>query len=302
MPDLSHLGAPVAPVDGMARPLRIHLPGSIYHVVSRGNARQDIFEDTRDYAQFLLRLESALERFDLRCLAYCLMPNHLHLLVQVGDLPISRPMQQLLSGYAQWFNRRYCRVGHVFQGRFKSLLVDTNDYLVAVVRYVLRNPVESGLVAAPCDWTWSSCAATLQRVPAAVPLDVDALLDCLGLDVSASPLDQLQALVVDDDRPTESPQGPVVSGSRALLDRVSPLVDPHKRDDEIVRAERLCVRPPLREILSGGTGADSDDQCMYEAFWRHGYRLREIAVWYGIHPTTVSRRIRLLGVRGQQGA
>lgn len=268
--------------------------------MSRGNARQDIFEDARDYAEFLHRLESAVERFDMRCLAYCLMPNHLHLLMQVGELPISRPMQQVLSGYAQWFNRRYRRVGHVFQGRFKCLLVDTNDYLVAVFRYVVRNPVESGLVRAPCDWAWSSCAATLQRAPVPALLDLDTLTDSLGLEPAAAPVDQLQALV-EDDQPTEPPKGPVVSGTRAMIDRVSPLVEPHKRDDEIVRAERLFARPPLKEILSGGTGAGSEDHCMYEAFWRFGYGLREISEWHGIHPGTVWRRIRRQGFPAGRG-
>lgn len=271
--------------------------------MSRGNARQDVFEDARDYAQFLLRLESAVERFDMRCLAYCLMPNHLHLLLQAGDLPVSKPMQQVLSGYAQWFNRRYRRVGHVFQGRFKSLLVDTNDYLVAVFRYIARNPVQSGLVEAPCDWPWSSCAATLQRAPVPAVLDIDTLVDALGLLPSAAPTDELQALV-EDDRPVEPPKGPVVSGSKAMVDRVSPLVEPHQKDPEFVRAERLFARPPLKEILSGGTGAGSDDQCMHEAFWRYGYGLREIAEWHDVHTSTVSRRIRLLGApvgRGVRG-
>ena len=130
----------------MARPLRIHIPHAFYHVMSRGNAKQTIFVGQADYEQFLELLEATSSRFDVRCRAYCLMPNHFHLLLQPRDTPVSCMMQQLNSAYSQSFNRRHDRVGHVLQGRFKSPLVDRDEYLLEVLRYIMLNPVEADLV------------------------------------------------------------------------------------------------------------------------------------------------------------
>src|SRR5262245_20368260 len=108
----------------MARPLRLHVPHAFYHVVSRGNAKQTIFLSSVDYEEFLTRLAATASRFDVGCHAYCLMPNHLHVLLKPAAVPLSRMMQQLNSAYSQAFNRRHERVGHVLQGRFKARLVD----------------------------------------------------------------------------------------------------------------------------------------------------------------------------------
>jgi putative transposase len=113
--------------------------------MSRGNAKQPIFVETEDYEQFLDLLSAALLRFHVLCRAYCLLPNHFHLLVEPAASPLSRMMQQLNSTYSQWFNRRHNRVGHLLQGRFKALLVDRNEYFLRVVRYIVLNPVKQDL-------------------------------------------------------------------------------------------------------------------------------------------------------------
>src|SRR5688572_19335291 len=145
----------------MARPLRLHVPGMVYHVMSRGNGRQVIFTDDRDYERYLELLERSARRFGIRCVAYCLLGNHVHLVLQAGDIPISRMMQQLNSTFAQWFNRRHDRVGHVFQGRFKALLVETPRYLLRLLRYIALNPVAAGVTGTPDEWRWSSYRATI---------------------------------------------------------------------------------------------------------------------------------------------
>ena len=144
----------------MARPLRVHIPGVLYHVMSRGNARQQIFLDADDYARFLTRLTVTSARFGVRCRAYCLMVTHFHLLLEPNLFPLSRMMQQLNSSYSQSFNRRHERVGHVLQGRFKSPMIDGDDYVRRVLRYIALNPVRAGLVAHPAEWPWSSYRAT----------------------------------------------------------------------------------------------------------------------------------------------
>ena len=120
-------------------------------------------------------LASALARFDADVLAYCLMGNHYHLVVQTHAGQLSRLMRHLNGVYTQAFNRRHCLGGHLFQGRFKAVLVDSDSYLVALCRYVERNPVAAGLVPRPADWSWSSCRAHLGLAPAPTWLAADAL-------------------------------------------------------------------------------------------------------------------------------
>ena len=145
----------------MARKPRIHYPGAVYHVVVRGNARQEIFFSATDRFHFLRLLQDGLERYDHRVHAFCLMPNHIHLAVQVGQIPLSRIMQNLCFRYTQRVNRRQDRVGHLFQGRYKAVLVDGDSYLLELVRYLHLNPVRAGMVGSPEEYPWSSHLAYL---------------------------------------------------------------------------------------------------------------------------------------------
>ncbi len=135
----------------MARPLRIEYPGAGYHVTARGNARGPIFFDDEDRRSFLTILGSAINHFNWLCHAYCLMENHYHLLIDTPDGNLSRGMRQLNGVYTQRVNRRYSRAGHLFQGRFKSILVDKESYLLELARYVVLNPVRAKLVKDPKD-------------------------------------------------------------------------------------------------------------------------------------------------------
>jgi putative transposase len=143
----------------MARKPRIHYPGAYYHVILRGNARQDIFFDDSDRSRFYFLLHEGTERFGHRIHAFCLMTNHIHLIVQVADKPLSRIMQNLSFRYTRWVNWRQNRAGHLFQGRYKSVVVDGDDYLLELVRYTHLNPVRAGMVKTPSEYRWSSHAA-----------------------------------------------------------------------------------------------------------------------------------------------
>ena len=140
----------------MARPLRIEFDGAVYHIMARGNAGDDIFRDDDDRAEFLSVLAEVCEGFDWRVLCYCLMANHIHLVIATDRATLSRGMRQVLGVYSQRFNRRHGRYGHVFQGRYKALLVETSAYLIQLCAYVLRNPVAAGLVSGAKQWPWSS--------------------------------------------------------------------------------------------------------------------------------------------------
>ena len=140
----------------MARPPRILVPGGIYHVTGRGNRKQLIFHDDRDCEWFLAIADEVSERRSWERLAYCLMPNHYHLLLQTPKPDLSLGMQRLNSRYAQAFNHRHEMSGHVFQGRFHAVLVGRESHLLEAARYLALNPVRAGLCDRPGEWRWSS--------------------------------------------------------------------------------------------------------------------------------------------------
>ncbi len=144
----------------MARPLRIEFPGAVYHITSRGNARLPIFDNFNCKKQFLTILEQVVDRYHWLCHAYCLMNNHYHLLIETIDPNLSAGMRQLNGVYTQSHNRKYKKVGHLFQGRYKSILVEKETYLLELCRYIVLNPVRANIVSCPGQYTWSSYKST----------------------------------------------------------------------------------------------------------------------------------------------
>ena len=140
----------------MARKPRIHYPGAFYHITLRGNARQDIFFDEKDRYRFYLLMQEGTERYGHRIHAFCLMTNHVHLLIQVAEVPLSRIMQNLSFRYTRWANWRQEKSGHLFQGRYKAVLVDADEYLLELVRYIHLNPVRVAITKDPMEYPWSS--------------------------------------------------------------------------------------------------------------------------------------------------
>jgi putative transposase len=147
----------------MARKPRIDFPGAFFHVIARGNRRAAIFHDADDYTAYLDRLERYRQRDDVTVHAYVLMTNHVHLLVETGSHPLSRTMQALQFTYSQYYNRRYDKSGHVFQGRYQAILCDREAYLVELVRYLHLNPARIRAPLSPWTYRWSSHAAYVGR-------------------------------------------------------------------------------------------------------------------------------------------
>jgi len=145
----------------MARKARIHYPGAFYHVMCRGNQGQRIFKDDRDRIYYTSLLKESPKRFGYKLYAYVLMNNHVHLLVEIGRTPLSKVMQNILFRYTRYWNKRYRKVGHLFQGRYKAFLCDKDAYLLELVRYVHLNPVRARLVKYPEGYPWSSHRAYL---------------------------------------------------------------------------------------------------------------------------------------------
>jgi putative transposase len=259
----------------MARPLRLHAPGILCHVTSRGNARQQIFVDDQDYERFLEILSNAATRFGVSCIGYCLMQNHTHLLLRPQDVPISRLMQQLNSTYCQWFNRRHDRVGHVLQGRFHCRLVDNDVYFLRVLRYVVRNPVTAGYVHDPADWPWSSHRVTAGLDATPTFLNVEDIWRVFGPTDDAMAHEQFR-IFVESDADDRGTFAALLVGSPNFARRLEPRLHPHRDVEDFVYAERLAARPPLSLLLPEYLEGSAINVAVGEAFLRHAYTLREI--------------------------
>jgi REP element-mobilizing transposase RayT len=245
--------------------------------MSRGNARQKIFLDRTDYERFLKRFAVVSARFAVRCRAFCLMPNHFHLLLEPNQFPIWRLMQQLNSSYCQSFNRRHDRVGHVLQGRYKAFLIDKELYYHRVLRYIVLNPVRARLVVHPAQWRWSSYLATAGFVDPDDQRRAQRLYD----DLVCGEVSDAGAEAV----------GPVAVGSDEFAVRLTDALAPHHAADDIRYAERFAVRPPL-DLLLAVEDVHLRDAAMRDAFEYYGYTLREIGDAIRRCPCTVWRRIR----------
>lgn len=170
----------------MARPLRIEYPGAFYHVISRGNAGCTVFKSIRDREKFFEYLEKAVERFSIRVHTYCLMTNHFHLLLETPNANLSKAVQWINVSYATYFNRKRGRKGHLFQGRFKSILIDADEYLKHLSRYIHLNPVRARMVDRPDEYRWSSYPYFTGKKEAPEWLEMDWLLSQFGKDRKTS--------------------------------------------------------------------------------------------------------------------
>ncbi|MFV2032038.1 MAG: transposase, partial [Gammaproteobacteria bacterium] len=164
----------------MARPLRLEFPGALYHITSRGDRREDIYEDDTDRDRFLEIFASVITRFNWTCYAYCLMDNHYHLLLKTPDGNLSKGMRQHNGDYTQAYNRRHGKSGHLFQGRYKAILVNEDAYLLELSRYIVLNPVKADKVKQAGDWPWSSYRSITGKIPSPEWLSGDYLLAQFG--------------------------------------------------------------------------------------------------------------------------
>ena len=164
----------------MARPLRVEYPGAFYHVMHRGNAGADIFKSIRDREMFLEYFAKAVERFEIKIHTYCLMTNHYHILVETPHPNLSQAIKWINVSYAAYFNRKRNRSGHLFQGRYKSILVDADEYLKQLSRYIHVNPLRTKIVNVLAEYKWSSYPAFIGKIKPPDWLETDWLLSIFG--------------------------------------------------------------------------------------------------------------------------
>jgi putative transposase len=277
----------------MARPLRIEYSGAVYHVTPRGNARNKIFSDNQDREIFLSVLGAVVKRHNWLCHAYCLMNNHYHLMVETPDANLSIGMRQLNGVYTQRYNRRHNKPGHIFQGRFKAILIQKENYLLELCRYVVLNPVRAGVVEKPEAWRWSSYQSTagLRKEPNYLTTGW-----ILGLFNSKRAVAQKQYLAfvregIHRESPWQNLQGQVLLGEEGFVEKFKNLLEDKKQLKEIPRPQRYVSRPSLNKIFSGQKTKAQRDISINDTHMSHGYTLKKIADHLGIHYTTVSNVI-----------
>ncbi|MEJ5211239.1 MAG: transposase [Burkholderiales bacterium] len=228
----------------MTRPLRLEFPGAVYHITARGDGREEIFLDDADRQRFLDLLAREVQQQRWRLYAYCLMGNHYHLLLETPEANLVAGMRRLNGVYTQAFNRRHGRVGHVLQGRYKSILVDRDSYLLELCRYVVLNPVRAGLVKRPEDWAWSSYRATVGKVAAPGWLRADWVLAQFGEDPAAA-RQAYQRFVragIGAESPWQKLRSQIYLGSDDFLARMERLAAASEVSG-VPRGHRLPARP-----------------------------------------------------------
>ena len=272
----------------MARPLRIEFPGALYHVTSRGDKRADIFEDSDDRNQFLLLLNDVCSRFNWQIHAYCLMDNHYHLLIETLEGNLSLGMRQLNGVYTQRFNRKHDRVGHVFQGRFKGILVEKESYLLELARYIVLNPVRARLVRDPKNWPWSSYRASIGMAELEGGLNVDWILSQFAKRKPTA-IKRYQEFVKAGKKqpsPWELLRNQIYLGSDKFIDRVRKYIPNDVDLSEIPQRQKRPVAKPL--VYFSKTFKDRNE-AITKAFESGGYSMKEIGDHFGLHYSTVSR-------------
>lgn len=236
----------------MARPLRIQYPGALVHVTARGNEKRPTFLDDRDRRQFLELLAESVRRFDWILNAYVLMSNHFHLLLELTTESLSDGMKWLNGEYAQRFNAAHSRVGHLFQGRFESPVVEKQTYFEEVLRYIVLNPVRANMISHPEDYEWSSYRATTGLCDAPDWLAVDNALASFGDDRGVARARYkvfVEAAIGSMENPWNNLEGQIYLGSEefieAMRDRIE--VKPRSHDHPLAQRE---LRPAMHEVIS----------------------------------------------------
>ncbi len=274
----------------MARPLRLEFSGALYHLTSRGDRREDIFLSDDDRRDWLEVLGIVCARFNWVVHAFCQMTNHYHLLLETVDGNLSRGMRQLNGVYTQRFNRRHGLVGHLFQGRYKAILIQKETYLLELARYVVLNPLRANMVKSLEEWRWSSypCITGQQASPAW--LDTDWLLGQFGPDRSKALQGYRQFVMAGRGLPStmQETRHQLLLGDDAFVERHWQTKNPEALR-EMSKAHRRSVALSLDECRMRHPDRD---EAMARAYLSGAYTMAQIGQHFGVHYMTVSRAVR----------
>jgi REP element-mobilizing transposase RayT len=291
----------------MTRALRVEYPDAYYHVINRGNYQEKIFINDRDKEKFLQYLEKASERFSIILHSYCLMSNHYHLLIQTPDSNLSMAMQWINASYATYFNRKRDRHGHLFQGRFKAILIDADAYLKHLSRYIHLNPVRAKMVSAPAAYQWSSYDAFIGQQKTPQFLNTDWLLSNFGKNRKQARQRYRDFVEKVDARVLENPSEQVSEGfllgdSNFIKWVKETFLSDRVEEKEIPQLKKLKPRVAIKdvvELVSEQFGC-SEDQITAKG--RKKNKAREVAIYLARDTTGLSCKDLGLYFGGVSGA
>jgi REP-associated tyrosine transposase len=280
----------------VARPLRIEYPGAVYHVTSRGNEKKVIFKNDQDRRMLLTLLHRINMRYHWVCHAYCLMDNHYHLVIETPEGNLSLGMRQLNGVYTQWFNQRHDRVGHLFQGRYKAILIQKETHLVEVCRYVVLNPVRADTRKRPEDWPWSSFRATVGLEQQHPCLAIKWVLDQFSSHRGEAEQEYGRFVQRGINQKTiwTSVKGQTLLGDEAFADNHAVHLSKHKALSEISKSQRFADRPNLDMIFTEYVRRNKSqrNRKIAEAIEQYGYTQRAIADHLQMHFSYISQIVK----------
>lgn len=284
----------------MPRRVRLDLPGEFFHVTARGNDRQPIFLEDADYRFYLAHLKLLLHALGIELHGYCLMPNHIHLLLRALHGSLSRLMQRQQGWYARRFNAKYGRTGHLFERRFDARLISDEAYLMEVIRYIHMNPVKALLVGRPEDYPWSSIHAYLRGKPDGLVV-VDA-----GLDFFEGDVERFRKFTTARHDPALDADGwPATLWYRPTLVEVASVGVP-ERSIELIAKVAAAFGVPAASLTARGRPqglGEARATAILLLRMRTDLSLKDIALAMGLRqPTVVCNRIDWLLARAQKSA
>lgn len=235
----------------MARQLRIEFEGAFYHITSRGNMREKVFFEDKDKEKFLEILERTKERYGYLLHAYTLMDNHYHLLIETSKANISQIMQNINTSYTVYINKKYRRSGHLFQGRFKAIIVDKDEYLLALSRYIHLNPVRAKKVKRPEDYKWTSYNAFIGNGANALVDTPDTLSYFSDKKRKAENAYRgfIEAGIGEKESPFNEVEAGIMLGGKRFKAKILKLLDKIKGDDELPQIKRLREKIPIDRVI-----------------------------------------------------
>ena len=289
----------------MARPLRIVYPGAMYHITSRGNEQKDVFKSQRDREKFLEYLASATVRYGAVIHAYCLMSNHYHLLLETPAGNLSQIMRHINGAYTTYFNIKRKRSGHLFQGRFKAILIEADEYATELSRYIHLNPVGAGMTARPEDYRWSSYRSYIGQNPAPEWLNISMILGYFGKDAVVAGKGY-RSFVEDKigsayNSPLQKTFASSVLGSAEFIEKITNTYLTDKTVNREVPALRQFVAlPSAKEILSSVSVVMGENRKQARQIGMHlchkysGENLQELSEMFNVGISAITEASRLI--------
>lgn len=292
----------------MPRKPRIEYPGAFYHIICRGNNREQLFKEERDYKMFLESVETKKRRYEFILYCYNLMPNHLHLLLETVEEPLSRIMCSLLTRYARYFNNKYKRTGHVFERRYKAILCQKENYLLELIRYIHLNDKRAGIVKEIGEWKWSSYRAYI-GVENSEIVDIKAILSMFNKNIAIARKKFVkfiyEGISIGKKGEYYPPDTFPYLGDAEFIEDIS------KRYGEVRRSEKVKIRIGLDKLankVSEKTGISMEEMRIssnkskeissarkilsYIAIYYAGYRMVDVARYLRCSFSTTSVQLR----------